>query len=120
VRAADATPPRTLSDYRDKNRVLLIFAPSMADTRYRKQNDLIKGKEEGLKERDLVRINIFEKPGSPLRKRYGVKNGGFQVVLVGKDGHTAYRTEQPVPPSDLFQRIDRMPMRREEMRRRGQ
>jgi hypothetical protein len=120
VQSANAAPPRTLSDYRDKNRVLLIFAPSTVDARYKKQSDLIKGQEAGLKERDMVRINIFEKPGSPLRKRYGVKNGDFQVILVGKDGHTAYRTDQPVAPSNIFQRIDRMPMRREEMRQRGQ
>jgi hypothetical protein len=119
AQAADAAPPQTLGAYRNKNRVLLIFAPSAADARFMKQNDLLKGKQDGLKDRDLVRIHIFEKPGSRLREIYGVKSGDFQTVLVGKDGHTAYRTEKPVTTSDLFQRIDRMPMRRDEMRQRG-
>jgi hypothetical protein len=119
ARGADTAPPQSLSAYRDKNRVLLVFAPSAADSRYKKQSALFSGKESGLKERDLVRINVFEKPASSLRQRYGVGTGDFRVILVGKDGHTAYSTGRPVVTSDLFRRIDRMPMRRDEMRRRG-
>lgn len=119
ARGADAAPPRSLSSYRDKNRVLLVFAPTAQDSRYKKQTELFAGKENGLKERDLVRLNVFEKPSSPLRKQYGVGVGDFRVVLVGKDGHTAYSTSRPVVTSDLFRRIDRMPMRRDEMRRRN-
>ncbi len=116
--AAD-TAPQSLNAYRDKNRVLLVFAPSASDARYRKQSELLSGNDSGLKERDLLRFNLFESNGSALRKQYGVRPGQFRVLLIGKDGNTAYSTARPVVPSDLFRRIDRMPMRRDEMRRRG-
>ena len=119
ARGADDPPPQNLSAYRNRNRVLLVFTPSAEDARYRKQNALFNGKGDGLKERDLVRLNVFEKPSSLLRRRYGVGTGDFRVVLVGKDGHTAYSAARPIVSSDLFRRIDRMPMRRDEMRRRG-
>lgn len=113
------TLPANLSAYRNKSRVLLLFAPSAGDSRYKKQNELFAGKEDGLTERDLIRLNVFEGQGTALRKQYGVKKGEFRVILVGKDGHTAHSTNHPMTASDLFQRIDRMPMRRDEMRRRG-
>ena len=111
--------PQSLHDYRDKNRVLLIFAPSASDVRYRKQSELLAGNDSGLKERDLLRFNLFESNSAALRKQYGVRPGQFRVLLIGKDGNTAYSAVRPVVPSDLFRRIDRMPMRRDEMRRRG-
>jgi hypothetical protein len=117
--AGGTAPPTNLSAYRDKNRVLVVFAPSVTDSRYKKQEALFRGNASGLKERDLVRFNVLGNPTTPLRKRYGVKSGEFRVILVGKDGHTAYSTGRPVVPSDLFRRIDRMPMRRDEIRQRG-
>ena len=116
--AAD-TAPQSLSGYRDKNRVLLVFAPSASDARYRKQIELLRGNDSGLKERDLLRFNLFESGGTALQRHYGIRPGQFRVLLIGKDGNTAYTAVRPVVPSDLFRRIDRMPMRRNEMRRRG-
>ncbi|MES2462498.1 MAG: DUF4174 domain-containing protein [Armatimonadota bacterium] len=120
VYAADTTPPSNLNAYRNRNRVLLVFSPSAGDVRYKKQNEFFNDKENGLKDRDLVRINVIGKPDSALRKRYAVGCGDFRVLLIGKDGHTAFSTTRPVVASDLFRRIDRMPMRRDEMRQRGQ
>jgi Domain of unknown function (DUF4174) len=39
------------------------------------------------------------------------------VLLIGKDGHTALQRPKPVNADVVFSAIDRMPMRRDEMRR---
>ena len=111
-----------LSQYRHKNRLLLIFAPSRTDPRWQKQNTLLTGSAEGFQERGLLRFDYLEKggePGTVLRTRYGVKPGHFRALLIGKDGHVASEEAAPVSQHTLFEQIDRMPMRREEMRREG-
>jgi hypothetical protein len=111
-----------LSRYQDKNRVLLIFAPSKTDPRWRKQNALLKNSAGAFRDRDLVRLDDWETGGTrgaALRTRYGVKPGHFRVLLIGKDGHIASGSPAPISISELTAQIDRMPMRREEMRRRG-
>ena len=109
-----------LSHYRGKNRLLLVFAPSRADPRWQKQNTLLARSAESFQERDLLRFDYLEKngePGAVLRTRYGVKSGQFRVLLIGKDGHVASEEAAPVSLHTLTEQIDRMPMRREEMRR---
>lgn len=110
-----------LSQYRDKNRLLLVFAPSKADTRWQTQNTLLAHSAAEFKERDLLRLDYLETGGArgaALRTRYGVKPGQFRVLLIGKDGHVASEEFVPVSVRVLNEQIDRMPMRREEMRRR--
>ncbi len=111
-----------LSRYRDKNRLLLIFAPSKTDPRWQKQNSLLQNGDAAFQDRDLVRLDYLEAGGNSgkvLRTRYGVKPGQFRVLLIGKDGHVASGGPNPITLSELTEQIDRMPMRREEMRRRG-
>ncbi len=104
-----------------RSRRLLVFAPSRADARFQKQNTLLAHSQGAFKDRDLVRTNIIgsEKGAASLRGRYHVKAGSFRVLLVGRDGHTAYGGPSPVTLSSITRRIDAMPMRRDEMRRRG-
>lgn len=111
-----------LSRYRNKNRLLLVFAPSTADSRWQKQNALLANSAAAFRERDLLRFDYLEAGGtrgSALRTRYGVKAGQFRVLLIGKDGHVASGGPTPISLSDLNAQVDRMPMRREEMRERG-
>jgi hypothetical protein len=111
-----------LARYRDKNRVLLIFAPSKIDPRWQKQNALLIGSAAAFRDRDLVRLDDLETQGTrgaALRTRYGVKPGQFRILLIGKDGHVASGGPTPLSLSELTAQIDRMPMRREERRRRG-
>ena len=111
-----------LSQYRSKNRVLLIFAPGKTDLRWQKQNALLGNSAEAFRDRDLVRVDDLETDGSrgkELRSRYGIKPGQFRILLIGKDGHVASGGPTPIASSELTEQIDRMPMRREEMRRRG-
>ena len=52
-----------------------------------------------------------------LAKKYNVDAKSFAVVLIGKDGHDAFRAARPVKPETLYGVIDAMPMRRAEMKR---
>ena len=114
-----------LSRYRDKNRLLLVFAPSQADPRWRRQDALLTKSRAQFADRELLRFDFFERggwrgAGADLRARYHIRPGGFRVLLIGKDGHVAFGGPGPVPLGELTDRIDRMPMRRDEMRRRGE
>ena len=122
----------SLKRYRDSNRLALVFAPDSENALYRKQAALWNGKRAGLNERDIVRFNVFERGGGTvggaalaaadaraLCKQFGMRRGAFRVILVGKDGHTALSTGSPVSAARLFRLIDAMPMRREEIKRKG-
>jgi hypothetical protein len=58
---------------------------------------------------------LSEKSVQAIRKRFGVKVGTFQVLLIGKDGGVKLRSSGPVSMKDLFGLIDSMPMRQQEM-----
>jgi hypothetical protein len=55
-----------------------------------------------------------------IRSRVAADGKHFQVFRVGKDGHTALSSDRPLSAAYLFGKIDAMPMRRDEMRRRRQ
>ncbi len=105
-----------------KNRLLLVFVPSKSDPRRQKQNALLHNSAEAFRNRDLVRLDYLETSGAngaAVRAHHGIKPGQFRVLLIGKDGHMASGSPIPIAVSELTSQIDRMPMRRDEMRRRG-
>ena len=125
-----ARTPRDLARYHNQNRLLLVFAPSASDTRWARQDALLTRSRAQFSDRDLLRFDIFEhsenrgagmplspRAASGLRARYRIKAGIFRVLLIGKDGHAAFGSPAPVSLRGLTERIDRMPMRRDEMRR---
>ncbi|MGI9048046.1 MAG: DUF4174 domain-containing protein [Rubrobacteraceae bacterium] len=117
-----------LSAFRDV-RLLLIFTPSATTPEYAEQQRIVETNAAGFTDRNLLTIGLFEAennaPESPIspeeaavfREQYGIEKGRFAVVLVGKDGGEKFRSGKPVPARELFGRIDAMPMRRREMRR---
>ena len=115
---------KPLSAYRDKNRVLLVFAPTELDLAYREQIKLWQNEKTGFDERQLLVLPVFaeaKKPaGDPpgtLARKYNIDPKTFALVLIGKDGHDAYRSAKPVPAAALYPAVDAMPMRRAEMKR---
>lgn len=120
-----------LSRYKGTNRLLLIFAPSDSDPVYERQESLLKGYEAGFEDRDLLMVRVFTDGGDAggsqvssgeaagVRESYGIEEGRFAVLLLGKDGTEKFRSEEPVIAEALFDRIDAMPMRRREMERDG-
>ncbi len=109
-----------LKTYKGQNRVLLVFAPSVKDKGYVEQKRLLAAAEDGLRERDMVVLELLGgEHAEALRSDLKVSNDLFVVVLIGKDGGEKERFLEPVEPTQLFSLIDRMPMRRREMQERG-
>ena len=52
-----------------------------------------------------------------MRARYSVEDNQFATVLIGKDGGEKLRRDGLMPTDTLFDTIDAMPMRRDEIRR---
>ncbi|MHC5939509.1 DUF4174 domain-containing protein [Nostoc sp.] len=50
------------------------------------------------------------------RHRFGVDKESFRVILVGKDGGVKRQDTIPVRVTAIFEQIDAMPMRQQEMR----
>lgn len=115
-----------LSLYRDTNRLLVVFAPSMSDPRLVRQVTALVGTEAGFRERDLLDIVVLPTKTTArkaldavaIRRKYHVGPKEFRAMLVGKDGTVAFSSKAPIQPKTLYARIDAMPMRRDEMRRR--
>ncbi len=83
-----------------RQRVLVISTPSKADPRFLKQQSLLAPRSAAFRERELV---------------VKVKSGEFHIALIGKDGHVAFSSREPVTQGEIFARIDAMPMRRDEI-----
>lgn len=125
VSVKDKDLMQNLDSYLWKNRLLLVFAPSKNNAEYQQQMQLFQGQKASFAERNLLIIELLTEGTSrvdaqeaaKIRERFNVNPKEFLVVLVGKDG-TAKRQEQsPVSPQSIFETIDAMPMRRQEMRR---
>ena len=118
-----AAADKPLAAYKDKNRVLLVFAPTDQDPAYIEQGKLWQAEKAGFEERQLAVVPVLadaKKAAGDLpaviAKKYGVDAKAFAVVLLGKDGHDAYRSAKTVKAVALYEVIDAMPMRRAEMK----
>ncbi|MBD2452131.1 DUF4174 domain-containing protein [Nostoc sp. FACHB-152] len=118
-----------LSSQKWQNRVLLVFAPSMNNRTYQQQMQLFNQHQNGFTERDLVLVQVLatdksyangqlidESSAANLRNRFGVEQQNFRVILVGKDGGVKRQDTTPVQATPIFEQIDAMPMRQQEMR----
>ncbi|MEH1962281.1 MAG: DUF4174 domain-containing protein [Nostoc sp.] len=125
-----------LSSQKWKNRVLLVFAPSVDNQSYQQQMQLFNQHQNGFQDRDLVLVQVLatdksyangqlidESSAAKLRvgearrrHRFGVDKENFRVILVGKDGGVKRSDTTPVPATAIFEQIDAMPMRQQEMR----
>ena len=104
-----------LPSFKWKNRVLVVLAPSDRDPRLLEQQATAAGAATGFSERDLLVVAETRTEG-PLHRMFSTKVGDFQVALIGKDGRSAFQCSKPVNSEILFSIIDKMPMRREEIR----
>jgi len=130
--------PQILAPLVDRNRVLLLFAPSDNDPRIQSQLKLLAHHTAEMKDRDVVLIPVVTENGPPvaadtlrelqpppvsdneqllLRRQYHISPGAFALILIGKDGEEKFRSSTPVTIERLNQIIDAMPMRQDEMKR---
>jgi hypothetical protein len=114
-----------LKPFQWKARVLVVSAPKVDDPGLRGQDAILSADGEGQADRELKLVRLVGSHGpagldaAALRERLSLPPDRFEVVLVGKDGTVVLRRRQPVPLAELFDRIDAMPMRRDELRRRA-
>ncbi len=121
-----------LEEYRWKNRPILIFAPSKADSAYEKIEKTVNDLQDELDDRDIVLFRIFttgqsflqdslldDKTANTMRRMYNVDPKAVTLILIGKDGGEKLRQQNDeIDLQSVFDRIDAMPMRRREMQNR--
>ena len=129
--SAQAGQSLDLQEYRWKNRLLLIFAPSKTDETYLKLQKALDQAEDALRDRDMLVFHLFASGcgwvgDSPvhtgavrsLYRRFDVHDHDLTLILIGKDGGEKGRQVGSFDLQDIFDRIDAMPMRQQEMRER--
>lgn len=121
--AQNGNGPVSLASFRDRNRVFVVYLPAADAAKAKRFRELWTGAgtSAGIRDRDGVLVEFAELGAQPdVAQRLELREGQFTFALFGKDGHVAYRTNEPVEPGAVFAQIDAMPMRREEMKARGQ
>jgi hypothetical protein len=116
VTVSEASP---LDEFHWKSRVLVVVA-SAGDSAAEAQRRIFASSAKGMSERQIVLAEALDdsERSRQIRSRVSADGRQFQVFLVGKDGHTAASSDKPLSAEDLFERVDAMPMRQDEMRRR--
>jgi hypothetical protein len=122
--AQPAAPPglaQALRASRWQRRLLLIGAPTASQADFQRQKALLAANEKGLTERDFQVLEVvYDQLSAADRQcwtqQLGQPLAGFRLLLIGKDGGVKRIETQPQTPAVLFGTVDKMPMRREEMR----
>jgi hypothetical protein len=110
-----------------------LFAPDSNHPKFKKLQHDIAGQPDEVKDRDLVIFEILEQGDSRMdtealdrqtadsvRDRFGIGKNEFTLILVGKDGGVKLKRDDHVKLAHVFELIDSMPMRQNEMRQRKQ
>ena len=118
-----------ISDYQWKNRLVVLLTDSQDSELYQLQLKDLKTDLPGLEERKILVItltpnyqitgidNEIKKKAALNYSKLKKETDGFEVILVGLDGYSKLRQSKLLSHQELFAQIDRMPMRRDEMRR---
>lgn len=125
--ASEAVQERTLEVYdaADVNlddflwtaRLVVVFADTPADPRFAEQMQLLTSRSFDLLERDVIVITDTD-PEARTDIRRRLRPRGFQVALIGKDGQVELRKPSPWSSRELSRSIDKMPLRKQEVRER--
>jgi hypothetical protein len=116
---AAGAAPASIDAMRWHRRILVVASPAADDPRAQAQRRIVAG-WTGADDRDVslvevsgARVTGAGDTASSLVKRYRLRPGRFQVLLIGKDGTVALRSGRPVSAQRLQGTIDAMPMRRD-------
>lgn len=104
-----------LEDFLWIARPLVIFADSPKDPRFIQQMEYIDDRFTELAERDVVVI-VDTDPAAHSAIREALRPRGFDLVLIGKDGFKYLRKPVPWDVREISRSIDKMPMRRQELK----
>ncbi|OGX81906.1 hypothetical protein BEN47_18855 [Hymenobacter lapidarius] len=113
---------QTLRRHHWQKRVLLLASPTPDHPDFEAQKALLAAQQSGLATRDFLVLDLIYTRLSDTDKQFlaqktGVLPQGFAAVLIGKDGGVKLKSTRPIVPATLFGTVDKMPMRRQEMRR---
>ena len=104
-----------LEDFRWIARPVVVFADTPADPAFQQQMDLLQDRVDEVVERDVVLITDTSRSDlSDVRRK--LRPRGFMLTLIGKDGGVKLRKPFPWDVRELSRSIDKMPMRRQEIR----
>jgi monofunctional biosynthetic peptidoglycan transglycosylase len=120
--------PFALGQYRWKNRVVVVSAPSRGDTDLAAVQKEVASMSDEFAERDMVLVTLLDDGVSlagdrelslaevgAARAALGIEAGSFALRLIGKDGSVKLLRDSAVPMTEIFALIDSMPMRQREM-----
>ena len=121
-----------LNNFEWENRVLIIGGHG---SKFKSQLDQINFESKEFIDRDLIVI-LLEKDSSrisydglktiktidydstlSIRNKYDFKN--FKLLLIGKDGGEKYNSNDPININVIYELIDGMPMRKQEIKERN-
>lgn len=118
-----------LSQHQWKNRIILLLTDSFENDSLRQQKEFLSKFSKELKERKLIQYEIspyyyrfgtntdhIELGTSTLFQKYNPTNEPFKIVLIGLDGGVKLEKNIAIDPSQIFELIDQMPMRQNELR----
>ncbi len=105
-----------LDSLRWERRVLVIASPSRNTQSFLTQRKELAVESAGWKERDLALLEVIGPEKADLRRVLKLKADDFTVLLIGKDGGVKLRSGTPLTLREVFELIDSMPMRRQEIR----
>ena len=122
-----------LDKFQWKNRLLFLFAADGNSPLFKNlQNEIIAQKAE-VEDRDLVVFEVLQKGASrmnaapldqqmvdSIRDHFRVPQHTFTLILVGKDGGTKMKRHDQANLKEVFELIDSMPMRKNEMKQKTQ
>ena len=104
-----------LSEFVWKKRPVVVFADSAADPAFAEQMRYLEERWPELEKRDVVVItDTTPDPASELRRK--LRPRGFSLVIIAKDGTVNLRKPAPWNGREITRAIDKMPIRREEIR----
>jgi len=104
-----------LNEFRWKKRPVVVFADSENDPAFIEQLELLRAREDALRERDVIVLTDTDPAArSPIRLK--LRPRGFMLTLVGKDGGVKLRKPFPWNVREITRSIDKMPMRQREIR----
>lgn len=104
-----------LSDFKWLKRPVVVFADTDQDPRFIEQLELLEARSAALEARDVVILTDTD-PEAKSELRQKLRPRGFMLVLIGKDGGVKLRKPFPWDVRELSRTIDKMPLRREELR----
>jgi len=106
-----------LSQFVWEKRPVIVFADSPNDPSFQRQLEFLRDQSGQLAERDVVVLTDTDPAAmGPLREK--LRPRGFMLVLIGKDGGVKLRKPFPWDVRELTRSIDKMPMRRRELKNR--